>query len=55
MGIIRLIDGMIKMDSEQAAELQDPTVYDEGEGYWIGGVEMWHQLHCLVRLTSHTR
>lgn len=51
-------DGMIKLTPEEAAKLPDPTTiyHDENEDYLVGGVEMWHQLHCLVSgdYTSHT-
>lgn len=41
---------MIKLSPEQASRLKDETVWDEEEGYFVAGVEMWHQLHCLVCL-----
>lgn len=41
---------MIKLSPEQASRLEDETVRDEDEGYFVAGVEMWHQLHCLVCL-----
>ena len=39
---------MIKLDEAQAMQLEDRTAFDDEEGYYVAGVEMWHQLHCLV-------
>ena len=42
---------MVKLSPDEAAKLYDPTIiyrYDD-DGDYIAAVEMWHQLHCLVR------
>ena len=58
---------MIKLSAEEVAKLPNPTTiyHDDDEDYFVGGVEMWHQLHCLVSnkgrhmekqlLTTHDR
>jgi len=40
--------GIVKLGEETASRLHDPTVrFEEEDGQYVVGVEMWHQLHCV--------
>ncbi|RFU31580.1 hypothetical protein B7463_g4766, partial [Scytalidium lignicola] len=45
--------GITALEPEEAERLPDPTVpyMLDGKQYYIGAIEMWHQLHCLVRFS----
>jgi hypothetical protein len=45
-----VLDGIVKLTPEEVSHMEDSTtLYKDPNGdYHVGGVEMWHQLHCLV-------
>jgi hypothetical protein len=43
--------GIIKINNEQNSLLPKSSIqYDGYPEYWQGGIEMFHQLHCLYHL-----